>query len=523
VLSNTKNIELNEQFVKSLNFMESNTKNVFITGKAGTGKSTLLTYFRKNTQKKVAVLAPTGTAAVNIKGQTIHSFFGFKPDVTLESIKTRRKDLGNKKEDIYRTLDAIIIDEISMVRADLLDCIDKFLRLNGKKIDKPFGGLQIIFIGDLYQLPPVVPSKEKLIFKSYYSTPYFFSAHCFEGLEMEFIELGKIYRQSDLKFIQLLNAIRNNSIIDTDIEIINECYNEDFEPDIDDFYIYLTTTNANAELINSQRLSVIKGKEFTFTGRVEGNFAKEQLPTLIDLKLKLGSQVMMLNNDINGRFINGTIGKIMNIDRDYEIPKLIILLETGKKVSVTPYSWESYNFYLEGTELKSNITGTFTQYPVMLAWAITIHKSQGKTFDKVILDIGKGTFAHGQMYVALSRCTSLKGLVLKKKISKKHIWMDFNVVKFVTNYQYKKSAILCPTEDKIKIIQEAIKNKSTINVTYLKANDEKSNRLIQPTTIGKMQYLGKTYIGVKAFCLKRQEYRVFKVERMLDISHCLKN
>ena len=164
MLSNTKNIELNEQFVKSLNFMESNTKNVFITGKAGTGKSTLLTYFRRNTQKKVAVLAPTGTAAVNIKGQTIHSFFGFKPDVTLESIKTRRKDLGNKKEDIYRTLDAIIIDEISMVRADLLDCIDKFLRLNGKKIDKPFGGLQIIFIGDLYQLPPVVPSKEKLLF-----------------------------------------------------------------------------------------------------------------------------------------------------------------------------------------------------------------------------------------------------------------------------------------------------------------------------------------------------------------------
>lgn len=522
MLSNTRNIELNEQFVKSLNFMESNTRNVFITGKAGTGKSTLLTHFRKNTQKKIAVLAPTGTAAVNIKGQTIHSFFGFKPDVTLESIK-RRKDLGNKKEDIYRTLDAIIIDEISMVRADLLDCIDKFLRLNGKKIDKPFGGLQIIFIGDLYQLPPVVPSKEKLIFNSYYSTPYFFSAHCFEGLEMEFIELDKIYRQSDLKFIQLLNAIRNNSITDTDIEIINERYNEGFEPDTGDFYIYLTTTNANAALINSQRLSVIKGKEFTFTGRVEGNFAKEQLPTLIDLKLKLGSQVMMLNNDINGRFINGTIGKIVSIDGEYEIPKLIILLETGKKVSVTPYTWESYNFYLEDTELKSNITGTFTQYPVMLAWAITIHKSQGKTFDKVILDIGNGTFAHGQMYVALSRCTSLAGLVLKKKIFKKYIWMDFNVVKFVTNYQYKKSAILCPTEDKIKIIQEAIKNKSTVNVTYLKANDEKSNRLIQPTTIGEMQYLGKTYIGVRAFCLKRQEYRVFKVDRMLDISHYLKN
>jgi ATP-dependent DNA helicase PIF1 len=517
VSSNTKNIELNKQFVKALDLMESTAKNVFITGKAGTGKSTLLNHFRKNTQKKIAVLAPTGTAAVNIKGQTIHSFFKFRPDVTLASIGIKKKSPDNKKENIYKTLDAIVIDEISMVRADLLDCIDKFLRLNGKEINKPFGGLQIIFIGDLYQLPPIVLRQEKEIFKSHYATPYFFSAHCFEGLEMDFIELDKIYRQSDLKFIQLLNAIRNNSIIDSEIAIINERYHESFEPAVNDFYIYLTTTNANAELINSQRLSVIKTKEFTFTGRIEGNFAKDQLPTLVDLKLKLGSQVMMLNNDSNGRFINGTIGKITAIDTDYEIPKLVILLETGKKVSITPYTWESYNFYLEGTELKSSITGTFTQYPVMLAWAITIHKSQGKTFDKAILDIGKGTFTHGQMYVALSRCTRLEGLVLKKKIAKKHIWMDFNVVKFVTDYQYKKSEALCSTAEKIKIIEEAIKNKSTVNVVYLKANDEKSNRLIQPTTIGKMQYLGKAYTGVKAFCLKRQEYRVFKVDRILEI------
>jgi len=405
-----------------------------------------------------------------------------------------------------------------MVRADLLDCIYKFLRLNGKKETKPFGGMQVICIGDLYQLPPVVSSKEKQIFKSHYLTPYFFSAHCFKSLNLEFIELDKIYRQSDTKFIQLLNNIRNNSITDTEIEIINQRYDANFEPSLDNFYIYLTTTNASAEAINSQKLKIIKSKEFTFTGIVEGDFANEQLPTLVELKLKVGSQVMMLNNESNGRFINGTIGKIIAIDADNSIAKLVILLETGKKVSIGSYTWESYKFYLEGNQLKSSITGTFTQYSVMLAWAITIHKSQGKTFEKVILDIGKGTFAHGQMYVALSRCTSLEGLVLKKQIAKKHVWMDFNVVKFITDYQYKKSNLLCSLEDKVTIIQEAIKHKSTINITYLKAKDEKSQRLIEPITVGKMEYLNKPYIGVKAFCLKRQEYRVFRVDRILEIN-----
>ncbi|WP_419241451.1 AAA family ATPase [Cardinium endosymbiont of Nabis limbatus] len=510
------NIELNEQFIKALGLMESSAKNVFITGKAGTGKSTLLKFFRENTQKTIAVLAPTGTAAVNIKGQTIHSFFGFKPDVTLESIKAIKE--SKKKENIYKKLDAIIIDEISMVRADLLDCIDKFLCLNGKKETKPFGGVQVMCIGDLYQLPPVIQNREKQIFTSHYPTPYFFSAHCFKSLDLEFIELDKIYRQSDTKFIQLLNNIRNNSITDSEIEIINERYDASFEPSLDDFYIYLTTTNANAQAVNTQKLKGIKSKEFTFTGIIEGDFAKEQLPTLVELKLKVGAQVMMLNNDANGRFINGTIGKIIDIDVDYSVPKLVILLEKGKKVSISPYIWESYRFYLEGSALKSSITGTFMQYPVMLAWAITIHKSQGKTFEKVILDIGKGTFAHGQIYVALSRCTSLEGLVLKKQIAKKHVWMDFNVVKFITDYQYKKSDLLCALENKMIILEKAIKHKATIHITYLKAKDEKSKRSITPIAVGEMEYLNKPYIGVKAFCLKRQEYRVFRVDRILEIS-----
>ncbi|MGI2298816.1 AAA family ATPase [Candidatus Cardinium hertigii] len=331
------NIELNEQFIQALELMESGAKNVFITGKAGTGKSTLLKHFRENTQKKIAVLAPTGTAAVNIKGQTIHAFFGFKPDITLEAIKTIKD--GKKKENIYKKIDTIIIDEISMVRADLLDCIDTFLRLNGKQGNKPFGGIQVICIGDLYQLPPVVKSKEKAIFTSHYSTPYFFSAHCFKSLDLELIELDKIYRQSDTKFIQLLNNIRNNSITDNEIEIINEQYDDSFEPSLDDFYIYLTTTNANAQTIKAKKLKGIKSKELTYTGIVERDFSKEQLPTFIELKVKVGAQVMMLNNESNGKFINGTIGKIIDIDTGHSTPKLVILLETGKKVSVGTYTW----------------------------------------------------------------------------------------------------------------------------------------------------------------------------------------
>lgn len=515
--SQNQNIDLNPQFIKAIDLMELGDKNIFITGKAGTGKSTLLNHFRQNTKKKVAVLAPTGSAAVNIKGQTIHSFFSFKPSITLESIKIKSTNKNNKKN-IYKALDIIIIDEISMVRADLLDCIDKFLRLNGKKIEQPFGGVQIVFIGDLYQLPPVVSSHEKEIFKSYYSTPYFFSARCFEQLEMEFIELDKIYRQSDQYFINLLNAIRNNSITDIDIAKINARYNKDFEPEADDFYIYLTTTNANAELINIKRLDQINNKQYIFEGEVEGEFGKEQLPTPTTLKLKIGSQIMMLNNDSNGRWINGTIGVIVGIDINEEPAEINILLETGTKVNITPHNWELYNFYLDGAELQSKIVGTYKQYPLMLAWAITIHKSQGKTFEKAILDIGNGTFAHGQMYVALSRCTSLEGLVLKKEIAKRHIIMDYNVVRFVTQYQYNKAAALCSVEERIEIIKSAINNKSTLNIIYLKANDEKSFRQIQPINVGEMQYLGRNYLGLEAFCLTKQSARVFRVDRILEIN-----
>jgi ATP-dependent DNA helicase PIF1 len=496
--------------------MENSGESVFITGRAGTGKSTLLTYFCNTTKKKVVVLAPTGVAALNVKGQTIHSFFKFKPNITSERVRRiRSSDEGNN---IYQKLDAIVIDEISMVRADLLDCVDKFLRLNGPKSSQPFGGIQMIFIGDLYQLSPVVTSSDKAIFKTLYKTPYFYSAHVFHAFEMEFVELQKVYRQHDEEFIDLLNSVRNNSISEEGLELLKQRYNPQFEPPQGDFYVYLTTTNAMAETINVAQLAKLDSPLFTFTGEIEGDFGKENLPTAIDLQVKPGAQIMMLNNDVEGRWVNGSIGEIMRLTRD-DNGEYVIIAELGNDstVEITPFTWEIYRSFVNNGQLESEVIGTFTQYPLMLAWAVTIHKSQGKTFDKVIIDIGKGAFAHGQTYVALSRCTSLEGIVLVKPLLKKHIWTDFKVVDFLTKYQYKKSEQSRPLSGKIELIKKAIRNKATLRIVYLKPNDVKSVRTIRPEGVGEMEYQGKTYTGVRAFCLLRHEDRTFRVDRILEI------
>lgn len=506
-------IDLNVEFKRALSFLEDSEKNVFIMGKAGTGKSTLLNYFKGTPQKKIAVLAPTGVAAVNIKGQTIHSFFKFKPNVTLQSVKRLRKTKENQKT-IYQTLEAIIIDEISMVRADLIDCMDKFLRLNGKSAQKPFGGIKMIFIGDLYQLPPVVSSKEKAIFKDHYQTPYFFSGRFFETFDMEMIELEHVYRQKDQKFIDILNAIRNNSVTEEALERLNERVDRTFQPSEKDFYIYLVPTNAYAESINEERLEHLKGKVYGFEGIISGAFESTHLPTQRHLTLKVGAQVMMVNNDARGRWINGTIGKVLGIEKEGAI---ITELETGKVVEVLPYEWELYKYFLNEGGIQSEVVGTFKQYPLKLAWAITIHKSQGKTFNNAIIDVGNSVFVSGQTYVALSRCTSLEGMILKKPIEKKHIWTDYHIVKFVTQYQYDKSEQACSITDKIKLLKEAANRKQPIRIVYLKATDTKSKRTIIPLEVGDMDYRGKPFQGVIAYCLERKEERVFRVDRILQI------
>lgn len=510
-------IDLNDQFRHALDLVENTSENIFITGRAGTGKSTLLSYFRRTTKKKVAVLAPTGVAALNVQGQTIHSFFRFKPNITTE--KVRRIRSGSDKENIYKKLDAIVIDEISMVRADLLDCVDRFLRLNGPRVDSPFGGIQMIFIGDLYQLPPVITSAEKEIFTSLYQTPYFYSAKVFDSLKMELVELEKIYRQHDEEFIHLLNSIRNKSITEDSLGLLNQRHMPDFEPSPGDFYLYLTTTNALADQINNKELAKLKSRLYTFTGTIEGEFGKEYLPTAIDLNVKVGAQIMMLNNDAYGHWVNGSIGEIIEITQGSNGENTIIAeLADGETVEVTPYTWEVFRLFAEEGELQSEVIGRFTQYPLMLAWAVTIHKSQGKTFDKIVIDIGKGTFAYGQIYVALSRCTTLRGIVLKKPILKKHIWTDYKVMEFLTKYQYKKAEQALSVNDKAEVIKSAIKNKALLEIVYLKPNDEKTRRVIRPEMMGEMEYGGKKYLGVQAFCTKRNEGRNFRVDRILEIS-----
>ncbi len=511
-----KGIELNEGFRRALELMEKTDKGVFVTGRAGTGKSTLLSYFRATTAKRIAVLAPTGVAALNVRGQTIHSFFGFKPNVTMERIK--KIPSSSDRGDVYRNIDTIVIDEISMVRADLLDCVDKFLRLNGPRKGKPFGGIQMIFIGDLYQLPPVVTGSEKAAFGSLYESPYFYSAHVFKSIDMVFVELDKIYRQHDQRFIDLLNAIRNKSVSEEEIELLNSRVMPEFEPPPDEFYIYLTTTNRQAEEINRRQLSKLKGPMYSFTGFIEGEFGDDYLPTAIELQLKVGAQVMMLNNDPQGRWVNGSVGRITDIIRyPDEEAVVVVKLADGEEVEVAPNTWEIFRFFSEDDKLKSEVIGKFTQYPLMLAWAVTIHKSQGKSFDKVIIDIGRGAFAHGQVYVALSRCTSFEGLVLKKPILKRHIWMDWQVVKFLTRYQYKKAEEGLPIDEKVKLIEEAILKKVALEIVYLKPNDEKTKRVIWPKEVGEMEYRGKRYLGMRAFCTQRNEERTFRVDRILEI------
>ena len=511
--------EINEQFQRALDVMEKTDGHVFITGKAGTGKSTLLEYFRTITRKKIAVLAPTGVAALNVQGQTIHSFFRFRPDITPDTVKK----LGRKKENIYTKLDAIVIDEISMVRADLMDCVDRFLRLNGKHPKKLFGGLQMIFIGDLYQLPPVVTSAEKDLFTAHYDSPYFFSSQAFRrtDFDMEFVELEKIYRQTEADFIGLLNVIRNRSVGEEDIRRLNGRCDPEFVPPDDDFYITLTSTNDLAAARNREKLETLPEKTHSYRGFVEGEFEKSSFPTDEILNLKVGAQIMMVNNDYKGRWVNGTLGKIVEVREEKNADDLLFVeLQTGGEVEVRPHMWELFRFSYDkdSQKITSETVGSFIQYPLRLAWAVTIHKSQGKTFDKVIIDIGRGTFAHGQVYVALSRCTNFRGIVLKKEIRKSHIWMDYHVVRFLTQYQYRKAEERLPAEERRAAIREAIRRGALLEIVYLKPDDTKSRRTIRPEALEMMEYRGRRFEGIRAYCFERKETRHFRLDRILEIA-----
>jgi len=423
-------LELNGDFKYTLDILENTTKSMFITGRAGTGKSTLLKLFRNTTRKKIVVVAPTGIAALNVGGQTIHSFFGFPPRIVPPEEITKRR---NHK--LYKKIDILVIDEISMVRADMLDNIDRFLR-NNRENPVPFGGCQVVFFGDLFQLPPVVSSDvERQLMQFHYESPYFFSARALNDFDfdLEYLELRKVYRQEERHFLRLLDAVRLNQADYEDLDDLNEQYDPLFSPQ--DYYITLSARNAKVDKINTIELGKLDTEPYTYIANISGDFKPNNYPTAPTLKLKMGAQVMFIKNDPEGAFVNGSIGKIVDLGR--ELIKVSVEQKDGsrKTIEVIPDTWEAIKYKMKAgsnmNEVEAEVVGSFEQYPLKLAWAITIHKSQGKTFDKVIIDMGKkGAFEHGQTYVALSRCRTLGGIILKNKITPKDIQVDPQIVEF---------------------------------------------------------------------------------------------
>ncbi len=421
-------IDFNEQFRNAYEVMEKGEKNVFITGKAGTGKSTLLRYFRERTRRAVAVVAPTGVAAVNIDGQTIHSFFKLRPGASLEEAK--HDGTLSRKDKLFQKLQTIIIDEVSMVRADLMDCIDTFLRA-ALKNKTPFGGKKLIMIGDLHQLPPIVRGEETEELEKMYATPFFFSSgairECMQFGALEYIELNKIYRQTDEGFIKILNAVRDGKISEAELAELNLRFDPDFS-DPKGEHMHLMTINTQADTHNENNLARLSGKVAVAKGKLVGEFKERDLPTEMELRLKNGARVMLMNNDNQGRWVNGTLGTVREV-RDESID---VTLDTGRTFEILPYTWNKAKtkFDRESGEITRETLGSFTQFPLRLAWATTIHKSQGKTFDKVVIDLGRGAFAAGQSYVALSRCRTLDGITLKRPVRRSDLIMDPRVLGF---------------------------------------------------------------------------------------------
>ncbi|WP_233861105.1 helix-turn-helix domain-containing protein [Tenacibaculum piscium] len=426
----------NKELDLAIQFIEKTDRNLFITGKAGTGKTTFLHKIKNESLKRMVIVAPTGVAAINAKGVTIHSFFQmpFGPILPNQIANTsnQQRKFNKTKIDIIKSLDLVIIDEISMVRADLLDGIDQVLR-KYKNRHKVFGGAQVLMIGDLQQLSPVVRPNDWSLLKEHYKSVYFFSSKAFQESNTIAIELKKIYRQKNDVFIKILNEIRNDSLSPDSEKILNERYNPDFQPQKNEGYITLTTHNKRAEAINILELENIKKKSYFFKADVSGKFSEKSYPNSNDLELKVGAQVMFIKNDSSPekRYFNGKIGEITLIDEDaiyVKCPNDDFEIETTKEI------WENITYSIdeETKEIKEDVTGSFTQIPLRLAWAITIHKSQGLTFDKAIID-AEASFAHGQTYVALSRCTSLEGIVLKTKIGNNSIINDRTVDSFNKN------------------------------------------------------------------------------------------
>ncbi|MEY3050608.1 MAG: hypothetical protein RLY31_393 [Bacteroidota bacterium] len=429
-------------FHQVLDLLESGEESVFLTGKAGTGKSTLLQLYRRTTRRRMVILAPTGMAALQVGGQTVHSFFGFPPRFLAAQDIRRRRQLQWISQ-----LETIVIDEVSMLRADVMDAVDVSLRLH-REDPRPFGGVQMVFVGDLFQLPPVVAGpEEKYLFQSVYDSPYFFSARAYRRLHPVMHELRTVFRQESRHFLRLLDAVRTNTADADDLEALNERYQQvpavaaDSDgPESQD--IVLCSINAKADRINQERLAALPGQPQVYPAKVEGDFDPRLFPTDGKLVLKEGAQVMFVRNDPDGQFVNGTLGVVRQIGPDeIWVRTAEGALPGSIDIRVGPATWEILRYRAvderaegssrDGTlRIETEVVGSFVQYPLRLAWAITIHKSQGKTFDRMVIDLDRGAFAHGQVYVALSRCRTLEGIRLLQPLRPSDIRTDEKVVDF---------------------------------------------------------------------------------------------
>ena len=426
-----QSVERNETFELAYRFITETSENIFLTGKAGTGKTTFLKYLKENSTKNIIIAAPTGVAAINAGGVTLHSLFQL-PFHPFLPTKNNREELlakirfNKQRQGILRKMELLVIDEISMVRCDVMDAIDTILKSVRRNYHVPFGGVQLLCIGDLFQLPPVVQNQEWNILNEYYDSPFFFDSHVVKEQMPLLIELNKIYRQKEEHFVALLNKVRNNAMNNDDFEDLHMRYDHSFRPAPEENYITLTTHNNQAEQINRLQLNKLFTNTFTFNAIIENDFPENMYPADATLFLKQGAQVMFLKNDvIQKRYFNGKIGIVKLLEKD----KIIVDCD-GADIEVNPETWENSRYTLNRNDgkLEQQVLGTFSQYPLRLAWAITIHKSQGLTFDKVMIDAGEA-FSSGQVYVALSRCTSLKGLVLLSKIPASAIHNNENVIK----------------------------------------------------------------------------------------------
>lgn len=442
------NTHSNPQIELAFSYVCHTNKHIFLTGKAGTGKTTFLHRIRSETIKRMAVVAPTGVAAINARGVTIHSLFQLPfgplvPELIREDGKRRR--FSSKKINLLKCLDLLIIDEISMVRADVLDAIDEVLR-RYRDFSQPFGGVQLLMIGDLHQLPPVVKSEEWQLLQPYYDTAYFFGSLALQKTDAVVIELKHIYRQSDSKFINLLNRVRDNRIDSEALNTLNSRYRSDFNPTDEDGYITLSSHNHSARKINADKLTSISGKLYHFKATIEGEFPENSYPNELELEFKKDAQVMFVKNDLSEDklYYNGKIGTISKI-KDDDI--YVRCPGEGEDITVTQVEWQNTRYSLDerSKKVEEEVIGTFTQYPLKLAWAITIHKSQGLTFDKLIIDAA-ASFAHGQVYVALSRCRTFEGIVLRSFINASSVLTD-SVVRHYTEEAQQNE----PTESNLRL------------------------------------------------------------------------